>query len=87
MFIELESAPTSLEAFAQAFDDELCAQNRVYREHRAKDVAILAPIVFPLQHGATQKFAQAAGLSGFQTKFPRIIGDDRMKLLRSYAQP
>jgi hypothetical protein len=88
LFVEFEpgKAPKNLAAFTEAFDRELCAQNRVYREHRAKDVAILAPVVFPLKQGATQQFAQALGLSGFQTKFPHIISDDRQKLLRSFVQ-
>lgn len=86
LFVEFEKAPASLQAFSEAFDRELCAQNRVYREHRAKDVAILAPVVFPLPQGATQRFMHELGLNGFQNKFPRIIGDDRQKLLRSYLQ-
>ena len=51
VFVEFEKAPGSLQAFGDEFDKELCAQNRVYREHRAKDVAILAPVVYPLPTG------------------------------------
>jgi len=87
LFVEFEKAPANLEAFGEAFDKELCAQNRVYREHRAKEVAILPPVVYRLPSGSTQRFMQELGLNGFQNKFPRIIGDDRMKLLRSYVAP
>ena len=33
--------PADPHRFARAFDESLCAQNRVYREHRTADVAIL----------------------------------------------
>lgn len=42
-FAEFEREPKDLSAFTQAVDRELCNQNRVYREHRAGNVAILAP--------------------------------------------
>ncbi|MBK7862404.1 MAG: GH3 auxin-responsive promoter family protein [Archangiaceae bacterium] len=87
LFVEFEKAPKDLQAFSEAFDQELCAQNRVYREHRARDVAILAPVVLPLPTGSTKKFMEQLGLNNFQNKFPRIIGDDRRELLRKYVQP
>ena len=86
LFVEFETPPTDLGAFGNAFDEELCAQNRVYREHRAKDVAILPPLVLPLCQGATQRFMQDVGQSSFQQKFPRIVGPDRSDLLRSYLR-
>lgn len=86
IFVEFERAPGDMKAWGEAFDQELCAQNRVYREHRSKDVAILAPVVLPLQHGATRQFMEKLGLQGFQNKFPRIIGDERRELLKSFVQ-
>jgi hypothetical protein len=86
LFVEFEKSPADLQAFGEAFDRELCAQNRVYREHRAKDVAILPPVVMPLTQGATRRFMQELGLNSFQNKFPRIIGRERRELLRSYVQ-
>jgi hypothetical protein len=86
LFVEFESAPVDLEAFTQAFDEELCAQNRVYREHRAKDVAILRPLVMPLSRGATQRFMRELGQTSFQQKFPRILGSERSDLLRAHVQ-
>jgi hypothetical protein len=87
LFVEFEKAPANLQAFGDAFDKELCAQNRVYREHRSRDVAILAPVVLPLPHGSTKRFMEQLGLNNFQNKFPRIIGDDRREILKSYVQP
>jgi hypothetical protein len=86
LFVEFEKTPTDLHAFGAAFDKELCAQNRVYREHRAQDVAILPPVVMSLTQGASRRFMQELGLNSFQNKFPRIIGRERRELLRSYVQ-
>jgi len=85
-FMEFEKKPFDISAFTTALDQELCAQNRVYREHRNKDVAILPPVVVPLPKGATRKFMQQLGLNSLQNKFPRIIDDNRRELLRSFAQ-
>jgi len=84
-FIEFERAPHDLDGFAANIDRELCAQNRVYREHRAKDVAILPPKVVPLGRGAAQRFMEALGHTSVQSKFPRIIDDRRRDLLRRFA--
>lgn len=77
--------PKDLEAFGAAFDAGLCEQNRVYREHRANDIAILRPQVVALPEGSVQRFMQDAGMTSVQTKFPRIVDDERKGLLRSYA--
>ena len=75
-----------MKKFETAFDRELCGQNRVYREHRAKDVAILPPTVVPLAKGATRKFMEALGNNSVQTKFPRIIDERRRDLLRTFVR-
>lgn len=85
LFVELEPPIDDLAAFARAFDEELCAQNRVYREHRQKDVAILGPRVHLLAPGATQRFMRDLGQSSFQQKFPRILDPVRSEALRRYA--
>ncbi|HUJ60161.1 MAG TPA: GH3 auxin-responsive promoter family protein [Kofleriaceae bacterium] len=85
-FVEFERPPHDLDGFAAAIDRELCAQNRVYREHRASDVAILAPKVVPLGRGATERFMAALGQTNAQNKFPRIVDDRRRDLLRRFAQ-
>ncbi len=85
-YVEFDRAPESLESFTTSVDKELCLQNRVYREHRAKDVAILSPVVIALPKGATGKFMQALGMNSVQTKFPRIIDQTRRELLQSVVQ-
>ncbi len=87
LFIEFEKEPSDLAKFARAFDDGLCTQNRVYREHRAQDVAILAPAVVPLTKGATQQFLKQMGTTSVQHKFPRIVDGGRRDLLRTFARP
>jgi hypothetical protein len=85
-FAEFDRAPADLPSFTAAIDRELCAQNRVYREHRAKEVAILPPVVVPLQKGATRTFMRNLGQTSVQQKFPRIIDEARRDMLRSLAQ-
>jgi len=85
LFVEFERAPDSLLAFQEAFDHELTVQNRVYREHRARDVAILAPQVVPLMAGASRRFMEAMGQKSLQQKFPRIVDEPKRDLLRSFA--
>ena len=77
--------PADLAKLGAAFDASLCEQNRVYREHRANEVAILAPEVIQLPEGSVKRFMQDAGMTSVQTKFPRILDDDRKALLRSYV--
>jgi hypothetical protein len=85
-FVEFERAPQNIDEFAAAIDRELCTQNRVYREHRMRDVAILAPKVVPLTRGATHRFMEALGHTSVQHKFPRIVDDRRRDLLRRFAR-
>jgi hypothetical protein len=87
VFAELtgKSDPFDPDKFIRAFDAALCEQNRVYREHRAKDTAILEPELVLLPSGSVQKFMQHAGNGSVQTKFPRILDDERKELLRSYV--
>ena len=49
------------------------------------EVAILAPEVIQLPEGSVKRFMQDAGMTSVQTKFPRILDDDRKALLRSYV--
>lgn len=86
LFAEFEQPPADLAGFVAAFDEELCRQNRVYREHRANSVAILAPRLVPLVAGAAKKFMEAIGRQSVQTKFPRIVDERRRDLLRTLAQ-
>lgn len=85
-FVEFEREPTDLATFAAAFDAELQAQNRVYREHRADDVAILAPRVLSLPRGATRAFMREIGQTSVQQKFPRIATAEQTALLHRLAE-
>jgi hypothetical protein len=85
IFVEFERAPADLAAFAQALDKSLCEQNRVYREHRHNEVAILEPRVVPLPRGATRRFMEALGQTSVQQKFPHIVDEQRSRILRSLS--
>lgn len=87
LFVEFERAPASIARFAECFDAELKRQNRVYREHRNNDVAIVAPEVVALPRGATQRFMERIGRAGPQQKFPHIVDDAKRDVLRALASP
>lgn len=88
LFAEFVSGqePRDPNAFIRAFDDGLCQANRVYREHRKDDVGIFAPELVVLPPGSVRRFMKDIGNISVQTKFPRILDDDRKQLLRSYVQ-
>jgi hypothetical protein len=88
LFVEFDEGaePASLDDFARAFDAGLCEQNRVYREHRAGDVAIFAPRVVPLVRGGAKRFLDEITAGNVQGKFPRILDDSRKKKVLSYAR-
>ena len=88
LFVEFDegAAPASLAEFAAAFDDGLSKENRVYREHRGGDVAILAPRVVPLVQGGAKRFLDDITRGNVQGKFPRILDDARKTKLLSYAR-
>ena len=87
LFVELEGSPmVDAAGFAKAFDEGLCRENRVYREHRKDDVGILSPEVVFLPSGSVKRFMADIGNSSVQSKFPRILDQDRKNLLRSYVR-
>ena len=75
-----------LQLVGKAFDEGLCKENRVYREHRIGDVGILTPEVVVLPKGSGSRFMKQIGNTSVQSKFPRILDDDRKGILRSYAE-
>lgn len=86
LFVEFAGEPPADgAAFAAAFDRGLSEQNRVYREHRGDDVAILAPELVVLPPGSVRRFMADIGNHSVQTKFPRILDDERKAILRSYV--
>jgi hypothetical protein len=57
----------------------------VYREHRANDVAILAPEVVTLPRDGARRFMTRIGRLGPQQKFPRILDDGKRDVMRAVA--
>lgn len=87
LFVEfVGDPPVDRDAFADAFDRALSDQNRVYKEHRHDDVAILKPELVVLPQGSVRRFMADIGNHSVQTKFPRILDDDRKSILRSYVR-
>jgi hypothetical protein len=86
LFVEFEREPANLEAFATSFDRALAVENRVYREHRTRDVAILAPRVLPLVRGATRRFMTTLGQTSIQHKFPRIADERKKEILHGLVR-
>ena len=60
LFVEFQegAAPASLDAFSTAFDEGMCIQNRVYREHRVSEVALLPARVMQLRTGGARAFLE-----------------------------
>jgi hypothetical protein len=87
LFVEFQqgSAPGDLRAFAAAFDEGLRMRNRVYREHRQDDVALLAARVIPLATGGARRFLEQTTGGNVQGKFPRIIDETKKPLLWQHA--
>lgn len=87
LFVEFQdgAAPADMGAFAAAFDEGLCLENRVYREHRRDAVALLAARVVPLASGGARQFLAEVTGGNVQGKFPRIIDDTKKKLLWRHA--
>jgi len=89
LFVEFQegAAPEDLQAFAGAFDEGLCKENRVYREHRQNEVALVPPRVIPLASGGARRFLEEITRGNVQGKFPRIIDETRKELLWKHAAP
>jgi hypothetical protein len=87
LFVEFQegAAPADMGAFATAFDEGLCLENRVYREHRRDEVALLSARVVPLSSGGARRFLAEVTGGNVQGKFPRIIDDTKKKLLWRHA--
>jgi hypothetical protein len=88
LFVELEDAGAGLsaDAFAAAFDEGLTKANRVYREHRIGDAAILQAKVTVLPKGTVQRFMGEGALNNVQAKFPRILSDTQRDRLRELVR-
>jgi hypothetical protein len=79
--VEFAGSPpqaNQLAAFASALDDRLCALNADYRDHRAGDYGLQAPIVEVLASGSFAAWMKSRGQLGGQHKVPRIINDAKL---------
>ena len=85
IFVEFDQPPADPRHFARAFDESLCAQNRVYREHRTADVAILPPALFTLPPCGARRFMEDIGRRSPQQKFPRVVENSKRDILVKYA--
>ena len=88
LFVEFapDRPPADLEAFARAFDEGLCRENRVYREHRTNDAALLPPRVVPLRRGGAKAYLDQVTRGNMQGKFPRIIDPTRRDQVSTFAE-
>lgn len=88
LFVEFQegAAPADLEAFSAAFDEGMCIQNRVYREHRTNDVALVPARVMQLRSGGARAFLEEVTRGNVQGKFPRIIDETKKKLLWKHVK-
>ena len=87
LFVEFADGGKDIDKarFARDFDAGLCKENRVYREHRVDDVGIFAPELVVLPPGSVKRFMIDIGNTSVQSKFPRIVDDERKRILRSYV--
>lgn len=79
-------APKDLRGFLEAFDRGLKEANRVYREHRTNDAAILEPELVVLPQGSVDRFLREERRGNVQAKFPRIVDEFQKNILRNYAK-
>ena len=88
LFVEFQegAAPADLQAFSAAFDEGMCIQNRVYREHRTNEVALLPARVMQLRTGGARAFLDEVTRGNVQGKFPRIIDETKKKLLWKHVK-
>ncbi len=64
----------------------MCIQNRVYREHRTNEVALLPARVMQLRTGGARAFLEEVTRGNVQGKFPRIIDETKKKLLWKHVK-
>jgi hypothetical protein len=88
LFVEFapDNPPGDLQAFARAFDEGLCRENRVYREHRVNDAALLPPRVVPLRRGGARAYLDQVTRGNMQGKFPRVIDPIRRAQVNAFAE-
>lgn len=76
--IEFVAAPRHLEAFARDLDAELCRLNEDYQAHRAGNLTMSSPEVWPVRRGGFAAWLRARGKLGGQHKVPRLDNSGRL---------
>jgi len=76
--IEFAEQPVDLAAFARHLDETLGKLNEDYAAHRAGDLTMLAPEVWPVRRGGFAEWMRSHGKLGGQHKLPRMDGTGRL---------
>jgi hypothetical protein len=76
--VEFAQPPVSVDAFARRLDETLGKLNEDYAAHRAGDLTMLAPEVWPVRRGGFTEWMRSRGKLGGQHKLPRMDGTGRL---------
>jgi hypothetical protein len=77
-FVEFAQELQDLSAFARQLDETLCRLNEDYAAHRAGDLTMLAPEVWPVRRGGFADWMRWRGKLGGQHKVPRMDGTGQL---------
>jgi hypothetical protein len=70
--VEFTEVATDVAAFERYLDETLCRLNEDYAAHRAGDLTMLAPEVWPVRRGGFSEWMRSRGKLGGQHKLPRM---------------
>ena len=73
--IEFQRPPDDLERFTLILDEVLREINSDYDAKRYKDLALIAPVVYPVGAGVFHSWMKSRGKLGGQNKVPRLAND------------
>jgi hypothetical protein len=76
--VEFGRPPTTVAAFAHELDAALGQFNEDYQAHRAGDLTMLAPEVWPVRRGGFADWLRSRGQLGGQHKVPRLDNSGRL---------
>ena len=73
--VEFQRPPDDLERFTLILDEVLREINSDYDAKRYKDLALIAPVVYPVAVGVFHCWMKSRGKLGGQNKVPRLAND------------
>ena len=76
--VEFAEPPADVAAFARHLDETLGKLNEDYAAHRAGDLTMLAPEVWPVRRGGFAEWMRSRGKLGGQHKVPRMDGTGQL---------